>query len=436
MFRFTDLIIFRMTRDCNLNCKYCFMQNKHDFKGELIEFDLLKKIIERIIEQRIINNRTTFSLQLVLHGGEVLLLGKKRLYEILEYITLEFNKNKIAYSFACQTNATLLTDEIAKILHKFEVNIGLSFDGIGDSNSSRTDIKQEIFENKFQILENNKSKYGFIVVASKTNVDKMQETQEYLETLNLNVEEDSNSGSIKGYKINYSEDMINPGENSEIEISGHEMFEKVWKKELDRFLVRQKTIEFHTDEMLQKSIVDIISHHNNQTPSGCGTKWCGAGITMIAVEPDGDMDFCDRYSKKFDDVYMMHALDYDFLGISQLNKVVKYNMMKSEMYKKYECDTCYADYICDHGCEAFYKSKYGEYGIDTRLVCDQHREFYSYVLTNIDKFLNVFAETEKPIKCRDKIFKIKQWYMKHNDFDITIERDDEFNKILVRKKNG
>ena len=57
MFRFTDLIIFRMTRDCNLNCKYCFMQNKEDFKGERIDFELFKKIINRITEQRIINNK-------------------------------------------------------------------------------------------------------------------------------------------------------------------------------------------------------------------------------------------------------------------------------------------------------------------------------------------------------------------------------------------
>ena len=112
-----------MTRDCNLNCKYCFMLEKNKFKGELIDFDLLKKIIDRIATQRIINNMTNQLLQIVLHGGEALLLGNKKLYEILEYMTVKFNKHGIEFTLACQTNGTLLTDEMMKILSKFEVNL-------------------------------------------------------------------------------------------------------------------------------------------------------------------------------------------------------------------------------------------------------------------------------------------------------------------------
>jgi len=427
VFRFTDLIIFRMTRDCNLNCKYCFMQNKGEFKGEIIEFELLQKIILRIVEQRVINNLQNQPIQLVLHGGEVLLLGEKRLYDILEFITKTFVKNDIKYTLACQTNATLLDDKIAKVFSLFEVNVGLSFDGIGDSNSSRTDIKQEIFENKFEILKNNKCKYGFLIVASKKNIDNMQKTQEYLE--NLGIEDNNAESIVKGYKINYCEDMINPGENSEIEVSGSEMFNKVWKPELDRFLIRKKTIEFHVNELLTKTLVDILTYHTNQTRSGCGTKWCGAGLCMIAVEPDGEMDYCDRYSKKFPEAYVQHSLDYDFLGIYQLKKAIDYNVMKKNLYKKYGCNTCIADYICDHGCESFYKSKFNEYGIDIRIVCDQHKDFYNYVLNNIEKFLQVYCDNNKSIRSKDVIFKTKLITEKLN-FNITT---NEYEIFIGRK---
>ena len=218
MFRFTDLIIFRMTRDCNLNCKYCFMQNKGDYPGELIDFNLFRKIIDRIIEQRIINGRGNSNLELVLHGGEVLLLGKKRLYEILNYATSAFTVNNVKFSLSCQTNATLLTEEIARILSEFNVNVGLSFDGIEGANSSRTNLKQEIFENKFQMLRDTKTRFGFLIVASKTNIDNMQKTQEFLET--LGIEENAKEGVVRSYKINYAEDMINPGPDSEIEVTG------------------------------------------------------------------------------------------------------------------------------------------------------------------------------------------------------------------------
>jgi radical SAM protein with 4Fe4S-binding SPASM domain len=406
------------------------MQNKGDHKGELIDFELFKKIIDRITEQRVINNRQGILLDLVFHGGEVLLLGKKRLYEILEYATKTFQQNSISYNLACQTNATLLNDEITKILSKFQVGVGLSFDGIEGSNSSRTAIKQEIFENKFEMLKENNARYGFLIVASKTNIDNMQKTQEYLE--NLGVEESGGETIVKGYKINYSEDMLNPGPDSEIELSGQEMFDRVWKPELNRFLERGKTIEYHTAEMLEKVMIDILSEHTWRDKSGCSTKWCGAGITMIAIEPDGEMDYCDRYARKYPEIYVQHALDYDFLGIYQLKKVVEYNMMKSELYKEYECDTCYADFICDHGCEAFYKSKYGKYGIDTRLVCDQHREFYSYILRHLKEFLIVYAEKGIELKTMEpySIQKLKQTVI-NNEFELTLNKNGD--RITVRK---
>lgn len=419
-----------MTRDCNLNCKYCFMQNKGDFKGELIDFELFKKIIDRIADQRVINERQNVALELVFHGGELLLLGEKRLTEILEYTTTTFQQNDIKFDLACQTNATLLNDSMTKLLSKYKVGVGLSFDGIDGGNSSRTDIKQEIFEKKFEMLKSNDTKYGFLIVASKTNIDTMKKTQEYLETLGV---DDNGSGTlVKGYKINYSEDMINPGVTSEIELSGQEMFDKVWKPELDRFLKRKKTVEYHTADMLEKALIDIISFHTPRDKSGCGTKWCGAGITMIAIEPDGEMDYCDRYAKKYPEAYVQHALDYDFLGIHQLKKVIDYNIMKSELYKKYNCDNCYADFICDHGCEAFYKSKYGEYGIDTNIVCDQHREFYSYVLRHVKQFLNIYAETNTELKTRrlHSIQKLKQPII--ND-ELELILNETGNIITVRK---
>jgi radical SAM protein with 4Fe4S-binding SPASM domain len=382
------------------------MQNKGEHKGELIDFELYKKIINQIAEQRYVNGRDKIPLQLVFHGGEVLLLGKERLYKMLTYTVALFQTRGIQYALGCQTNATMLDDDFAAILTKFEVNVGLSFDGIDGGNNARTTtIKQDVFEKKFDILKRNKTQFGFLIVASKTNVDNMQATQQYLENLGLH---ETNTGVVRGYKINYAEDMINPGEDSEIELTGKEMFEKVWKPELERFIQRKKTQEYHTHELLTKSLVDILTYHGNESKSGCGTKWCGAGTHMIAIEPDGEMDYCDRYSKKFPEAYVQHALDYDFAGLHQIKKAIEYNIMKSSVYKETGCDTCYADYICDHGCEAFYKSKYGTYGIDTRIVCDQHKDFYRFVVEHLEEILQIYAEKGTPIAVYDQIYSIKE----------------------------
>lgn len=422
MFRFTNLIVWRFTRDCNLDCKYCFMKEKNLYKGEIIDFELFKKIVQRIIKQRLENNLQDQRLSISLHGGEFLLVGKERLYKMLEYMKTEFHKNNINHDLGCQTNATLIDDEFAKIFQKFDVRIGMSFDGIHDSNKNRTDIKQEVFENKFDVLKNNKVPFSFIVVAGQNNIDKIEETKEYLDNV-LDVPE---------YKINYAEDMDSTGfGSSEIEVSGKELFEKVWKPDLERILKGEKVREWRIRNIVNDTLIDILTYHEDNRASGCLGKYCGAGITMIAIEPDGNMDYCDRYSKSFPEAHIQHALDYDFLGLHQIRKVLELNKKKIDIFKEIGCDTCYANYICEYGCMAFHYSKFGEYGIEKDLVCDQFKMIYDYVLKNLDEFINIFLN--KKILGRDKIYKPKTLmveYLNKKNLDLCI---DDFS-IEIRER--
>ena len=49
MFEIPGTIILKVTRDCNLRCDYCYVRNKDSYKGEKIDFDLFKTIIQKII---------------------------------------------------------------------------------------------------------------------------------------------------------------------------------------------------------------------------------------------------------------------------------------------------------------------------------------------------------------------------------------------------
>jgi uncharacterized protein len=375
------------------------MLDKKEHKGEVIDFKLFTQIIDRIIEQRIINNLSPHRLTLVFHGGEVLIVGKEKFYQMAEYASTKMRESKIEFELAMQTNMTLLDEEFARILGKFEINVGLSFDGIDGANNGRTSIKQKTFEDKFDLLERNKVQYGFLLVASKLNADKFDDTKLFLESLD----------SVKSYKINYAEDIVNPGEQSEIEMPGSEMFEKIFKPEIDRYIANGHTYEFHTVDLIQKSVVDILTWHEDAEKTGCNGKFCGAGIYMIAIHPDGEMDHCDRYSKQFPIAYVQHALDYDFLGIHQLKRAVDFAKIRHDLLKKSGCDTCYARYVCENGCMAFYYSKFGEYGIDKRVVCDQFKQFYGYVLMNIQPILNMYIDKGMTIDSNDRIFQVKRY---------------------------
>ena len=427
MFRFTDLIIFRVTRDCNLSCKYCFMKEKHKHKGEIIDLELFKKIIQRIIKQRIVNHREKMNLSFVLHGGEALIIGAENLYKMLEYMKTEFMRNGIQHSIACQTNATLLDDDIIKTFQKFEVTLGLSFDGINGANKNRTDIKQEVFENKFDLITENKVPFSFITVVGKNNVDTIHETQEYLLDM----------AGTPEYKMNYVEDMDNPGEESEIELTGEEIFEKIWKPELEKFLKEGYSREWHIKNLLNKTIVDIITYHDTVFMSGrgCFGKYCGTGMSMIAVEPDGEMDLCDRYSKSFPEAHVQHALDYDFLGLHQIHKVLEHTLTKIDYYKEIGCDTCYASYICEYGCPTFYYSKHGKYGVEQRIVCDQFKKIYDYVLKHIEYFIEVyFNKYNEKIFSEDIVYGMNLTmcnYINNKGFDLQLQ--DDKRTIIIKK---
>ena len=394
MFRFTDLIILRLTRDCNLHCKYCFMKNIiKEHKGERIDFELYKQIIEKIIQQRKLNRRDNI-LNLIFHGGEPLLVGKEKFYKVAEYARRRFQEENLQLELGMQTNASLLDDDMAKMLNKFDIDVGLSFDGI-NSDKSR-DIKIEIFEQKFDILKKNNVQFGILVVLGKHNIDNFSETIQYI--MNLGVD---------GFKISYAEDMFTAGPASPLEVNGEELFDKAFKLLLDYFLQKHEIIEFYTRDLLQKAILDILFLNPPSFKTGCGGKVCGSALEMVGVEPNGTANWCDRWAIETDEIYVMNVLDKDFLGLHQIKRALDFAKIKHQVFLETGCDTCYADYICNHGCLSFYYGKYGRWGIDKRIVCPLHKKFYNYVLTHIGNFLEAIAESKFPFSVSASSLKLK-----------------------------
>lgn len=106
------IVVFELTHRCNLDCLHCYVPDKNK-SGEL-STEEVKNLISGL--------RSSGSLFITLTGGEIFV--RDDIFEILEYIEKE---NFVLQIF---TNATLITDEIAKRLTKFNVwEIGISLYG-------------------------------------------------------------------------------------------------------------------------------------------------------------------------------------------------------------------------------------------------------------------------------------------------------------------
>ncbi|MFW6002584.1 MAG: hypothetical protein ACOCQD_04525, partial [archaeon] len=87
--------------------------------------------------------------------------------------------------------------------------------------------------------------------------------------------------------------------------------------------------------------------------------------------------------------------DDEFLDMQSYKRYVDFLELKDEVIRNTGCDQCPARYICDHGCMAFYYSKFGEWGVRTDLVCDLYIPMHSYLYKNREKIINKTIENER-----------------------------------------
>ena len=430
MFRFTDLLILRLTRDCNLNCEYCFMKTKSDFKGERLSFEDFKVVINNIIEQRLKSNRLGYKIEIVFHGGEALLIGKDKLNQYAEYLTNQMQKNNIEFSLGMQSNGTLLDDGFAEILKRWNISISLSFDGINGANNKRK-VKQELFEKKFEILKRNNLNYGFIIVAGKHNIDQLDNTKEYLKNIT----------EVHNYKVNVAEDVFDRNIETNIELDGYEFFDRVAKPELENFINGEKIYDWTIKLSLEKTIVSLLYNTSFNVKTGCDGLFCGGATHMIGVNPDLTSHFCDRYDREYEETYICNIKDYDFLGFNQIKRAIDFNKILHENALKTGCDDCSARYMCDGGCTAFHRSKFGYNRIDERIHCHYYKSFYNYVNDNILLILKSFSKNHIAVSYYDCIISERKDMIKflcQNNIALKLkvkkEKNDVIYKLLIEEK--
>ncbi|MCX8129058.1 MAG: SPASM domain-containing protein [Clostridia bacterium] len=132
------IVSFLGKRQCNLRCRYCFVEKDKENNIDIQDGDLSEEIIKTALDFTLENSKNTLFIRIDYSlGGEVLLDFEnfKKILPILNSYKNDIEDQKdVVIGFL--TNGTLLNDEIIEWLNKNHNQIGFSLDGCKEVNDS------------------------------------------------------------------------------------------------------------------------------------------------------------------------------------------------------------------------------------------------------------------------------------------------------------
>ena len=166
-------IILKLAGDaCNINCTYCYEKRKPVGNVERMSPELLRVLFAKARGR---------PLALELHGGEPLVIGKRRMRELLR----ECRRYPGPLRVACQTNATLIDDEwISLFEDEFPaLELATSLDGDPLASQYRVDYKNRpvhlAVEQAFALCERRGFALGVVATIARSALGRARELLDY-----------------------------------------------------------------------------------------------------------------------------------------------------------------------------------------------------------------------------------------------------------------
>lgn len=323
-------IIVKLTTGCNLNCVYC---SEGDIQREDLSIEMLYKLIDEL--PVLLNKYKDNDIDLLWHGGEPLLIGKKYLSEVMQYAQNKLKKYNV--HFLMQTNGTLIDEEWIDLFKKFDLGIGISLDGYKELHDKNrlTKNQQPTFDtvlNNIIKLQNNGISVGTLMVLNteeKIDVDKLYDF-------------------IKQYDLQPKIHPVIPCGRAKTET----------KEEID--MIYDNYVNLMSDlykkimEDDEKIIIEPLNEIMDAVLGIAQIRECSfngsCGKNFICLYANGDVGFCGRAGTLKNDNLLYGNLKNDTL----VNLYESANAEKIRQRQKYlkdnDCKNCIDWDLCHSGC--------------------------------------------------------------------------------------
>jgi uncharacterized protein len=250
-----------LTFNCNLTCEYCFVHNKSP--EDRMSFTTAKTAIDVLLEHAYPKVTVT------LFGGEPL-LEFELIKNIVPYTMEKAQQKGISVEWAITTNGTLITEEILRFFARHQIMLLLSIDGGPETHDRyrRTKSGEGTWLKIVNLIPLVKQYQGWLgarVTVAAEAVSSMKEDFKHLVELGIN------------------QFIIAPAQGA-----------RCWsEEEIGRYGFNLRQI--YQDYLALKQTGTAIFIEEFEADEKEEKGWgCRAGVTSIAVAPNGDVSPCSK----------------------------------------------------------------------------------------------------------------------------------------------
>lgn len=328
----TVYISLHASSQCNMKCKYCFMQDRPDVN---ITIDEAKRFIDFIISEfpkaeKFIVDPT---------GSGEPLLRMQFILELAEYCHLKSDEICKEVLPMLVTNGLLLTKENVDGLQSAGYIFGISIDGYHETHdANRVNKKQEgTYKQIIRNVKNIKHREYLGAAVTLTNekmdlVKAFKSLSKYFTTI-----------SIKPVRsFDHSIDGINEKNIDEIKNRYTELYKYILQKTLKGKL-RELSVLLNGDDYFGKFIQRVILNHKVSTR-------CNAGLGRFSLTPDKKIITCPGSIgiEEMELGTLESGLDHD-----------RMNYLWRILSERKHCQDCIARFVCGGEClvVSYYKDK-------------------------------------------------------------------------------
>jgi uncharacterized protein len=167
-----SLLLKPASADCNLACTYCFYLPKAALYPESTRHRMSESTLKRLISTYLATDQEIYSFGW--QGGEPTLMGVEFFRKVVE-LQSRYGRPGSIVSNGLQTNATMITDELARLLAEYRFLLGVSLDGPEEIHNTFRKNRKGIGSYKqvvegIELLNKHRVEFNILVAVNSANV--------------------------------------------------------------------------------------------------------------------------------------------------------------------------------------------------------------------------------------------------------------------------